>query len=281
MGCVFDTFERKWGPGLGIALAPKPPPYIGDIPLSAGSMAEFAKLFPPDSVSCAGLFRTLLELSCRVEPRASDEGDIPFLFCEVSQKQGRHDIKMTVGFYRYGGDLFIDGGLLFLSENSRQRGIGRQIVTNLAEIADCLGAVAIQFHAGMSVGGYAWATFGGVPTEPDALRGQLLTRLASMSERRKGEAGANPNELEGIEAMRAVITSTQYADNPFPGLLSNPSIPRHMAKELLLGAEWSGLWEPGNQAHRDALRKALFPGDFTAAALKRFRRILEWRRGRS
>ncbi len=160
---------------------------------------------------------------------------------------------IVIGFYRLNSELILEAGLIQLHEQMQGQGWGSVLVRNLADVADVLSVSAIQFQAGMSVGGYAWARFGGVPVDPAAFAAMLKERLARSDD---GSLTAEDHAARVQLGVWLDEDGEQFVQR-LPTLLSGQDSMAGVIRGCLLGSTWMGYWEPGNPQHRAQLAAAL------------------------
>lgn len=185
--------------------------------------------------------------------RSDGQSALPYLQLEILGVISRPVLRILIGFYRVDGELILEAGLIQLDEQAQGQGLGGALVRNLADLADTLSASAIQFQAGMSVGGYAWARFGGVPVFPAAFTAMLRDRLLRQS----GERLTRDERAAHAQLSQWLNRDSKRFVKRLPKLLRASNEMALLLRRCLLGSEWMGYWEPGNPEYRRQLAEAL------------------------
>lgn len=248
--------------GLNLTWAPDAPEFEGRQQWSSGTVEAIEAFFGSGPACADDLIKLLvrgvpgqvtLEVAAQRIMRSDGDSPIPYLQLEVLGLVSRPVLKILFGFYRIDGVLILEAGLIQLDERVQGQGLGRALVCNLADLADALSVSAIQFQAGMSVGGYAWARFGGVPVFPAAFTAMLKDRLVRMEMATlSGESHAAAVRLGEMLDMDSEVFIERL-----PRLLRASNAMAKLLRSCLLGSEWMGYWEPGNPRHRQQLAEAL------------------------
>jgi hypothetical protein len=147
-----------------------------------------------------------------------------------------------------------------LTPAARGTGAFKPMLQNLLlAMRDCR-IVRITLVAGLSHGGYVWATYGFLPQTPvewTRLAGLLRTKLATVAAQLTPEqtalvgqllASADPLALRAIAAIKVEVTAPAAASSatgPMAGSMagSMASGPTTLGRYLLLGSEWKGQLE--------------------------------------
>jgi len=113
-----------------------------------------------------------------------------------------------------------------LDKNIQGSGIGRAVLGNMMAVYQRAGVTAIKLHAGLTVGGYAWAKYGFTPTQKswDSLRSDMKTPWAHDEKVSAVLANSDP---KGIWKIADSKTPTSNGENT-------------VGKSALMGKGWRG-----------------------------------------
>lgn len=142
-----------------------------------------------------------------------------------------------------------------LTPATRGTGAFKPVLQNLLlAMRDCR-IVRITLVAGLSHGGYVWATYGFLPQTPaewTRLAGLLRTKLATVVAQLTPEqaalvgqllASADPLALRAIAAIAVPVTAPITALTTAATAATTTSTPMPLGRYLLLGSEWKGQLE--------------------------------------
>jgi GNAT superfamily N-acetyltransferase len=254
MGCPFESFRLAWGRAL--------PPYAGQLAFPVESWDAIASFFQPEQASAEGVVRTLMRglpitlavtIKAQEIKRTDGQTVVPYLQIETQGTAAGPVFQIVIGFYRLDGEMILEAGLVRLDPAVQGQGWGSRIVRNLADICDVLNISAIQFEAGMSVGGYAWASLGGEPVDSELFLRMWRDKLVSLQNEQPGRF------QDDIDLMDHALRNG-HADRLVRILLkgfADPAASNSPAYQALLGAQWSGYWSPRLKPHRERLARAL------------------------
>ena len=139
------------------------------------------------------------------------------------------------------GKITISNDLFKLAERDQEQGFGKQITSNLVDVADHIGASKIELEANINIGGYAWARYGFAPSKEgfknftDRLIKDNPEKIAALTPSQK-------KELDDIIEQKMLFNSqATLAMQDLSALdFKDPSAKFHFGKDLLLGSSWFG-----------------------------------------
>lgn len=139
------------------------------------------------------------------------------------------------------GKIVISNDMFKLAERDQSQGFGKQITSNLIDVADHIGASKIEMEANINIGGYAWARYGFAPSKEgfkdftDRLIKDNSEKIAALTPSQKKELDdiIKPKMLFNAQATLAMqdLSALDFKD---------PSAKFHFGKDLLIGSDWFG-----------------------------------------
>jgi hypothetical protein len=133
----------------------------------------------------------------------------------------------TFDFY----DHSVDHDRWQLSESMQGTGIGKTVFKNQMDLYDHLGINRINVHANMSVGGYAWARFGFVPTQNSWDNTKEYVARSRISEIKDAGLKARIKTVLGIQNPKGIWVLAAMTDK-----MGDSTV----GKEMLKGTSWDG-----------------------------------------
>lgn len=131
----------------------------------------------------------------------------------------------------------VDHSLFTMPQSAQSAGLGKQLLQNWLALYDHMGVQRIELHANLSVGGYAWARFGFLPTSEDwpLVKSHIRSALGSL------DTGLPANVRgEVMELLKSKDPATIRQVAALDYRVTKGEKELRLGQALLLDSDWMG-----------------------------------------